>query len=302
MTRSDRDLVAAIRAELAAIDPGRACDRVAESAGLGTALAMREASVARLAVRLGRTTDAGILLASSHRAKHVRARAGAEGPGDATSDTAFAWGTSADHCRWAFLRGRFLARGSLSIANGRTHLEFVVPLDEAAGLAAALAEMDLPASWRTRRGRGVVTWKGAETVTRFLGRIGAGAGLLELESRHVSRALRGELNRVINAESANLERAVAAAGRQLAAIADLDADGRLATQSYVVRASAEARRETPEATLSELAERLGFHRSAVQRAFDRIERLVVAPDPEAGPRSSARLRGAARSEARIALA
>jgi cell division protein WhiA len=90
----------------------------------------------------------------------------------------------------------------------------------------------------------------------------------------VSRALRGELNRVLNAESANLQRAVAAAGRQLDAIAALDADGRLARQSFVVRTVADARRETPEATLSELAERLGLHRSTVQRALERMERLA----------------------------
>jgi DNA-binding transcriptional regulator WhiA len=68
---------------------------------------------------------------------------------------------------------------------------------------------------------------------------------------------------------------VVAAGRQLAAIDELDADGRLARQPYTVRLVADARRETPEATLSELAERLGLHRSAVQRALDRIEQLAL---------------------------
>ena len=67
--------------------------------------------------------------------------------------------------------------------------------------------------------------------------------------------------------------AVAAAGRHLDAIAQLEADGRLHTQPYVVRLVADARRETPEATLAELAERCGLHRSAVQRALERIERL-----------------------------
>ena len=120
-----------------------------------------------------------------------------------------------------------------------------------------------------------MTWKSAESVGTFLRRIGAGGALLELEARQVSRALRGELNRVLNAESANLQRAVSAAGRQLDAIDVLDADGRLAEQPYVVRAVAAARRETPEATLSELAERLGMHRSAVQRALERIETLAA---------------------------
>ena len=151
-------------------------------------------------------------------------------------------------------------------------------------LARRLAEMDLPASWRLRRGLGVVTWKSAESIASFLGRIGASASLLELEARSVARSLRGDLNRVINAESANLQRSVAASGRQLAAIDALEADGRLAEQPRIVRAVAEARRETPEASLSEMAARLELHRSAVQRALDRLERLALHDDEGIGRR------------------
>ena len=69
------------------------------------------------------------------------------------------------------------------------------------------------------------------------------------------------------------------------AIALLDADGRLAEQPYVVRLVADGRRETPEATLGELAERLELHRSAVHRALERIERL--AEEEPAPPRPTA---------------
>ena len=263
MTSSERDLVTALRNELAGIDPARPCDRLAEAAALGVDVPAREPAVARLAHRLRRAAEA-----------------------DRVGVGAFDWDAAADHCRTAWLRGRFLARGSLSLAGGRTHLEFVVPVEEAQVLARRLGEVDLPASWRVRRGRGVVTWKSAESVGMFLRRIGAAGALLELEARQVSRALRGELNRVLNAESANLQRAVAAAGRQLDAIDQLDADGRLAEQPYVVRLVADARRETPEATLAELAERLDIHRSAVQRALERIERLAeTEPAPPQGDRS-----------------
>jgi hypothetical protein len=299
MSQADRDLVAAIRSELASIDPARACDRAAESAGLGTDLVTREAAVARLAVRLGRGTDAGALLATRRRPKHVHAHdaASAEAP-PAAEDTgqrakeaeradeavpAFDWAAAAEHCRLAWLRGRFLARGSLSLVGGRTHLEFVVPAAEAPVLAARLGEIDLPAAWRLRRGRGVVVWKSAETVGLFLRRIGAGAALLELEARQVSRALRGDLNRVINAESANLQRSVEAAGRQLIAIAQLRDTGRLGELPHHVRLVAAARVETPEASLGDLAERLALHRSAVQRALDRIERTALHEPSERRP-------------------
>jgi DNA-binding protein WhiA len=265
VSASDRELVVALRAELAAIDPARECDRDAEQAGLEPGTRWRDATLARLAVRLARRDGA--------RADAREIEVDAEG--DPIPPPTFDWATRADHCRMAWLRGRFLARGSLSLANGQTHLEIVVPPGEAATLAANLAAVGMPASWRVRRGMGVVTWKSAELVGLVLRRMGAGPSLLELEVRQVARTLRGELNRVINAESANLSRTVAAAGRQLEAIAALSADGRLAEESRTVRAVAEARRDTPEATLSELADRLSIHRSAVQRALDRIERLAL---------------------------
>ena len=255
MSRVERDLVTALRDELAAVDPSRPCDRAAEAAGLGSGTVGREASVARLAIRLRRGSK-----------------------DKAPPATGIDWATLAEHCRAAWLRGRFLARGSLSLAGGRTHLEFVVDPDEAPILAGRLADIGLTASWRLRRGRGVVTSKSGEAVGTFFRRLGAAGTLLEIESRQVSRALRGELNRVLNAESANLQRAVSAAGRQLDAIAILEADGRLAIQRPSVRQVAEARRATPEASLADLAERLGAHRSAVQRALEHLERLATETD------------------------
>jgi hypothetical protein len=198
--------------------------------------------------------------------------------------SAFEWSRAAEHCRAAYLRGRFLAHGSLSLASGRTHLEFVLPPDEARQLCDRLNGMELPATWRIRRARGVVTWKSVETVVTFLKVVGGGSALLELESRQVLRSVRGDINRVINAESANLGRAVAASARQLEAISILESDGRLAEQPYTVRLVADARRVEPEATFSELAERLGLHRSAVQRAIERIERLALHPDEGVGKR------------------
>jgi WhiA C-terminal HTH domain/WhiA LAGLIDADG-like domain len=280
---AERDLVLALRSELAAVEPARACDRHAEAAGLAAVSRRRgpsqDAPLARLLVRLGR---------DSRTAEESLA--------------AFDWDAAQEHCRLAWLRGLFLARGSLSLSGGRTHLEFVVEATDAPILARRLTAISMPASWRVRRGRGVVTWKSGDTVGLFLRRIGATASLLELEARQVSRALRGDLNRVLNAESANLQRAVGAAGRQVAAIDELTATGELAAQPFVVRAVADARRETPEATLGELAERLQVHRSAVQRALERIERLAATVEDERPRRWASRRTAVAGSGRRTAVA
>ena len=189
MTEAERDLVGAIRAELAAIEPARRCDRRALRSGLGTVVPRQGARpLGRILVRLAPEDE--LALAEP-----------------------FDWAGSAGHCRWAYLRGVFLANGSLSLAGGRIHLEFVVPVEDMGRLGAQLAELGLPANARVRRGLGVLTWKGSEPVISFLRRAGGTAALLELESVLVTRQLHGQLNRAINAEigqPAPLDRIVAA--------------------------------------------------------------------------------------------
>lgn len=245
----EQDLAAALRAELAAVEPARACCRRAERAGLGMAATgrARSAGVARLAVRL----DA-----------------------DRAAVDTFDWHRAEEHCRVAWLRGCFLARGSLSLTPSGTHLEFVLPIVEAPALVERLLEMGLPGSWRVRRGQGVVTWKGRETVLVFLRRAGASASTLELESVAVTRALHGDLNRVLNAENANLRRTVLSAVRQVTAIEALERSGRLRGLPAHLRLVADVRRRAPESTLSELAALSGITRPRVQRALERLESLA----------------------------
>jgi DNA-binding protein WhiA len=244
------ELVEAVRAELAAIDPPRRCCRAAERAGLGDAARGRARSpaVARLAVRLA-DEDAD--------------------PG--TSPTDLEWRAARGHCRAAWLRGRFLAVGSLSLGAHGPHLELVVPPAEADELARRLEEVGFPAPLRPRRGRAVATWKRTDTIIAFLRSCGASASVLELESRLVMRQLQGHLNRVLNAETANLTRSVASSARHIAIIDLLEAEGRLAEMPDVDRVVAAERRAAPEASFTELSERLGMSRARVQRAFQHLE-------------------------------
>jgi hypothetical protein len=280
--RGARDLEEALRAELAAIEPQRACCRAAERSGLGAAASgrARTPDVARLAVRLA--GDAG------PTTPEVPRRATVEW--DETD-----WASAMEHCRIAWLRGRFLAAASMSVSGPRTHVEFVVSREAAPALARRLAEAGFPAAWRQRRGRGVVTWKSMETVLAFLRAAGASTSVLRIESRLVTRQLRGHLNRVLNAETANLARSVASAARQLAAIDSLERDGRLSRMPGTERIVAAARRDAPEASLGELAATLKLSRARVQRALERLVREATsgAPPDLAAPGPAAPARGAA---------
>jgi DNA-binding protein WhiA len=169
----------------------------------------------------------------------------------------------------------------LSIGDGGVHLELTDTPAAAEALAGHLAAMGLGASWRVRRGRGVVTLKRTDDVVTLLRWIGASATVLEIETRLVTRQLQGHLNRVINAEGANLRRSVRAAHRQVEAVRALQEDGRFARLAAHDREVGGARVEAPEASLTELAAMTGIGRSRVQRALERI--VAVAEGPNDSP-------------------
>jgi hypothetical protein len=266
----ERDLEEALRAELAAIELQRTCCRSAARAGLGAAGRghARSPAVARLAVRLEEV---------DREARQV-ADAATNGSGETSGAwPPGSWDELRDHCQVAWLRSRFLAAASISVSGRSTHVEFVVAAREADVLVQRLAASGFPASTRMRRGRAVVTWKSTETVLAFLRACGASSAVIELESRLVTRQLRAHLNRVLNAETANLKRSVATAARQLAAIESLEGRGLLAAMPETERAVAHERRASPEASFTELAGRLGLSRARVQRALERLEAAARRP-------------------------
>jgi DNA-binding protein WhiA len=245
----ERDLVSAVWAELAAIEPARKCDRIAERAGLGLEARgrARTPAIGRLAVRLD----------------------------DGDAGEGFDWYAAQRHCRLAYLRGLLLAHGSLSVSGTGTHLELVLPMAHASVIAEGVKELGFPAGRRLRRERGVLTWKDSESIIDLMRRLGSTSAALELETRLLGRSLRGHMNRVVNAESANLRRAVDAAHRQLANIETLERGDELRRLSPRARRVVDARRRAPEATFAEIAASLGMSRGQVQRAFDEVESAAL---------------------------
>ena len=104
---------------------------------------------------------------------------------------------------------------------------------------------------------------------------GANRALLDFETGRVGRDVRNRLNRLLNAEGANLDRTVRAADRQLRAIGTLREAGRLDRLPEGLRQAALQRRARPDADLDTLAEALGISRSATNH---RLRRLVELAD------------------------
>lgn len=174
-------------------------------------------------------------------------------------------------CRRAYLRGLFLAGGSLSAGPSGYLLEVRPPRGEAVRARRSLGAAGLAPTTRTRRGRTVHVLRDANSIAAFLRLAGATETLLRFESRRVSREVRGRTNAAVNAEAANLARTVAAARVQAEAIRSLADAGRLGSLPAQVRSAAAARVRAPEATLAELAARLGTTKWSMRQ---RLRRLV----------------------------
>jgi cell division protein WhiA len=143
---------------------------------------------------------------------------------------------------------------------------------------AALGSLDVRSRRGERRGRSVVYLKGQEEIAALFRLVGANRGVLELETMRVGRDVRARLNRLINAEEANLGRTVRAADRQLVAIERLEGVGRLATLSAGLREVAALRRRMPDADLDTLGAALGVSRSAVNHRLRRLIELATEED------------------------
>ena len=123
---------------------------------------------------------------------------------------------------------------------------------------------------RMRRGRPVLMLRDGDAIASFLRHAGAGETLLRFETRRVSREMRGRTNASVNADAANLARAVIAARDQIEAVRALTRSGRLARLPVDVRAAAAARLRAPEATLAELAARLDTTKWVVRQRLRRV--------------------------------
>ena len=162
-----------------------------------------------------------------------------------------------DHDRAAFLRGAFLAGGSVNDPTKSYHLELVTShYSVSRELAALLPEAGFEPKQTTRKSNYITYFKPSETIADFLTALGAPVSAMELMNAKLEKHLRGSVNRRVNCDAANLDKAVEAAQEQIEAIHRLEERGMLDELPPKLRATAEVRLAHPELTLSQLAEAL----------------------------------------------
>jgi DNA-binding protein WhiA len=119
--------------------------------------------------------------------------------------------------------------------------------------------------------------------------IGASRAVMEFEKVRVVREVSGQVNRRLNFETANIDKTIGSAMRQVSAIEKLERAGRLERLSPALKDMAQARRQNPELNLSELASRMKLSKSAINHRLRRlIEMAETIPETPPATRPSQR--------------
>ncbi|MGJ4849588.1 DNA-binding protein WhiA [Bacillota bacterium Meth-B3] len=180
-------------------------------------------------------------------------------------------------CKQAFLRGLFLAGGSTGDPRRSYHFEIAVGDEALAACAeAVLLSFGLPARRVQRKAQWVVYLKDGEHMATALALIGAHQAMLQLENVRIVKDLRNEANRQANCDSANVDKALAAAEQQLSVIEVIDRQLGVEALPEPLRDVAELRVRFPDASLAELGGMLtpALGKSGVKARMRKLEALA----------------------------
>ncbi len=177
----------------------------------------------------------------------------------------------------SLVRGTFLGGGSLNNPNHQYHLEIIFStIENAQFIKENLAKYGVQSKLLQRKKSYSIYIKEAEEISKFLAFIGAGKSVLNFEEIRVVRETRNNINRLVNCETANLNKTINASVEQIEAIKYLKKKGRLKELSNNLQEIAELRIKNPEASLIELGQMLEqpIGKSGVNHRLKKITELA----------------------------
>ena len=153
----------------------------------------------------------------------------------------------------SFSRGLFLGSGSINNPNNKYHLEIKIPNNE---LISKIIEILKKYNINIKTIDGSIYIKDGEEISKFLAFIGAGKSVLKFEEIRVQRYMNNKVNRIVNCQTANLNKTINASVEQINAIKKLKETGRFNKIDKSLQELAELRLEHPDMPLSELGKLL----------------------------------------------
>lgn len=184
--------------------------------------------------------------------------------------TKLLWGPNRSR---AFLRGAFLMSGYLSSPEKAHHLEIEAPhLEMAKLICHVMRKFDLTPKRTEKKDSVMIYIKDGEQIAKFLNLIEAFQSLLLFEDARAMKEMRNHINRKINFETANLDKTVNAAMKQVKRIEQLEKEGGFRYLKPELKELARLRIQYPQATLKELGEQSTpkLSKSAVNHRFRKL--------------------------------
>lgn len=181
--------------------------------------------------------------------------------------------TSRTRYKIAFLRGAFLASGSVNRPESSYRIEIFSPIESEMQFVQKLfSKLDFIARIYLRGENFVVYMKESDSVCDFLGMIGAEKAVERFESARNLKEVKLQVNRLTNLEMARLDSAINAAQRQLADIRLLQSKN--VKVSNTLREAMDIRLKFPECTTGELAKKIFIGRVGLVGRFKKIHQLA----------------------------
>lgn len=180
-------------------------------------------------------------------------------------------------CRRAFLRGAFLAAGSVSDPHKSYHFEIVVKdKDLALELEKLIRTLHQEAKIVPRKRAFVVYVKEGSQIVDLLGLMEANVALMALENVRILKEMRNTVNRKVNCETANINKTVSAAVKQVEDIVYIRDTIGLSGLSEALEEMANIRLAYPEASLKELGQLLSppVGKSGVNHRLRKISEMA----------------------------
>lgn len=182
-----------------------------------------------------------------------------------------------DCCKKAFLRGIFLATGSVSDPHKAYHFEIVVRnKDMAVRIQEVIHSFSLDAKITKRKKYYIVYLKEGGMIVDMLKVMEASVNLMDMENVLIFKGMRNDINRRVNCETANIKKTVNAARRQIDDIEYIEKTKGLKYLNSSLREVALLRMEEPDANLSELGEMLNppVSKSGVNHRLRKISEIA----------------------------
>ena len=159
-----------------------------------------------------------------------------------------------DCCRMSFLRGAFLAGGSVTDPEKRYHLELSTSHVQASReVSALLQEMGFLPRSVMRGGSAVIYFKQSEHIEDLLTTLGAPVAATEIMTAKVDKEIRNGANRAMNCDMANVNKTLDAVAAQQEAIEKLEKSGQMEKLPEKIQETARLRMQNPELPLAQLA-------------------------------------------------